>query len=166
MTPLDVERFELRDFTAGVNAETARSLELLRAIESTLVWLQHLTGQLRNNVAFAEKVNASLDGKSGVIDPDNSIQTELESTQKHVEELYGVLISKRQHGRNDRQLTEEDGIEDAYAEAIAAAADLNNAINTLRWNIGEHDIDAAKTAPSKTYPAVDVDKMFDDILAS
>lgn len=141
MTRLDIERTELRNFSAGVQAGAARSLELLRAIESTLAWLERLTSQLNADTTFAEKINFGLDKIEGVIDPDNSLQADLLAAQQEVEALYGVLIEKRQHGRNDHQLTAEDGIEDAYTEAIEAAADLHNAINTLRWNVGEHDID-------------------------
>lgn len=164
MTRLDIERLELRNFTAGVSAETARNLEILRAIESTLAWLERLTGQLRADFEFADKVNANLAGIPGIIDPDDSIQQGLEKAQIAVEELYGLLISKRQSGRDDHRLMEEDGIEEAYTEAIAAAADLHNAINSLRWNIGEHDTDAEPKAPGKTYAAEDIDKMFDDLL--
>jgi len=166
VTRLDIERLELRDFTAGVQADAARSLALLRAIESTLAWLERLSGQLCANAAFAEKANAGLNQFSGVIDPDDSIQRALEAAQTDVEELYNLLIEKRQHGRDDHQLTEEDGIEVAYTEAITAAADLNNVINTLRWNIGEHDIDAEPKSLNKTYETKDVDNMFDDLLAS
>lgn len=153
MTKLDIERTELREFSAGVQADAARSLELLRAIESTLVWLERLTGQLRTDAAFAEKVDAGLEKIIGVIDPDNSIQGALEATQQDVEKLYQVLIEKRHHGRNDHQLNEEDGIEDAYTDAIAQAAELQNAINTLRWNIGEHDTDALaqESDPAKVF---------------
>lgn len=166
MTLLQVERAELLDFTAGVQADATRSLDLLRAIENTLVWLERLTGQLRTDAAFAEKANTGLVVLEGVIDPDNKIQEALEQAQREVEELYNLLIVKRQHGRDDRQLTEEDGIEEAYSEAIAQAADLHNAINGLRWSIGEHDIDALPENMQKAYDADDVDTMFDDILDS
>lgn len=149
-----------------MSAETARSLEILRAIESTLAWLERLTGQFRADVAFANKANAGIDDIPGVIDPDNSIQHDLEIAQGSVDELHRLLIAKRQSGRDDHRLSADDGIEDAYTEAIASAADLNNAINSLRWNIGEHDLDAVPKTPGKTYTADNVDKMFDDILAS
>ena len=142
ITTLNFERAELRNFTADVQAETARSLELLRAIEGTLAWLERLTCHLRADANFAVKANAGLDQVVGVIDPDNSLHDALETAQQTVEALYDLLIVKRQYGRNDNQLTEDDGIESAYTDAIAQAADLQNAINTLRWNIGEHDIDA------------------------
>lgn len=142
MTRLDIERSELREFTAEVQAEAARNLDFLRAIESTLAWLERLNKQLQADAEFAERVNEGLPSIEGVIDPDEAIQQALESAQTDVEKLYCLLIEKRGHGRNDSHLTLDDGIEDAYTQAIAQAADLHNAINTLRWSIGEHDIDA------------------------
>jgi len=142
VTRLDIERTELRNFSADVQAGTARRLDLLRAVESTLAWLERLTVQLNADTTFAEKIAADLDKIEGVLDPDDSLQADLTAAQQGVDVLYRVLIEKRQHGRNDHQLTEEDGIEDAYTEAIMAAANLHNAINTLRWNVAEHDIDA------------------------
>lgn len=141
MTRLDIERAELREFTADVQAEAARNLELLRDIERTIASVARLTKHLKTDAEFAEKANASLSGINGVIDPDDSIQNALQESQDSVHSLYELLIEKRQSGRNDQRLCDDDGIEDVYTEAIAAAADLHNAINTLRWNIGEHDID-------------------------
>ena len=166
MNKLDRERTELREFTAGVRADTARSLDLLRAIESTLTWLERLTGQLRTDAVFAEKVTHGLENIDGVIDPDDSLQAALEKAQQDVENLYSLLIEKRQAGRDDRELTEEDGIEAAYTEAIAQAADLHNAINTLRWAIGEHDIDAEPKRLSRTYTCDDLAALFADLDAS
>lgn len=142
MTYLDIERTELREFTATVQASAVRSLGFLHALESTLTWLERLTRQLQADVIFAEESNRRLDKITGTLDPDGAIQSALEAAQEAIEALYRLLIERRQHGREDRQLTEEDGIEATYTEAIAQAADLHNAINTLRWNIGEHDIDA------------------------
>lgn len=165
MTTLDIERIELREFTEGVMADAARSLGLLRKIESTLTWLERLTGQLRTDAVFAEKANEGLSSVDGVIDADGSLQGVLERAQKGVEELYNLLIQKRQSGRNDHRLTEDDGIEDAYSEAIAQAADLHNALNSLRWNIGEHDLDASGQAVSaKEFTSVDA--LFDHLLDS
>lgn len=166
MTRLDIERAELRDFTVSVLADAARSLDLLRAIESTLDWLVRLTGQLNTDAEFAVNVNKGLSEINGVIDPDGGFEKSLLTAQEGVEQLYLMLINKRQHGRDDDQLTDDDGIEAAYTEAIAAAADLHNAVNSLRWNIGEHDIDAQPKTLSTPYRVDKIDRMFDDLLAS
>lgn len=165
MNKLDTERTELREFTADVEAGAARNLVLLRDIEGTLAWLERLNGTLRADCGFTERVNEGLKLITGVIDPDGSIQNDIEQAQDKIEELYKLLICKRQHGRNDHQLTEEDGIEDAYTESIAQAADLQNSLNTLRWNIGEHDIDASPRQLSKEYAADDIDAMFNSMLS-
>ncbi len=164
MTTLYRERRELKAFSASVSADAARSLDLLRDIEITLAWLIRLKEMLRADAAFAEAANDGLAAIPSTIDPDGAIQNDLEDAQHEVMALYEILIDKRQAGRNDRRLTEDDGIESAYTEAIAQAADLHNAINTLRWNIGEHDIDASDAPDGTTYAADDVDKLFADIL--
>lgn len=164
MTTLTRERRELQAFSASVSADAARSLDLLRDIEITLAWLNRLTGMLRADAEFAESANADLGAICCTIDPDDAIQDDLERAQREVKALYEILIDKRHAGRSDRRITEDDGIEAAYTEAIAQAADLHNAINTLRWNIGEHDIDATTEPKGPIYAASDVDALFDDIL--
>ncbi len=166
MTTLCRERRELQDFSASVSEGAARSLDLLRDIEITLAWLNRLTGQLRNDATFAEAACSDVDATRSPIDKDGRIQDDLEVAQREVEAVYNLLIDKRQAGRDDSRLTEDDGIEGAYSEAIAQAADLHNAINTLRWRIGEHDIDSDPSRKDgKEYSADDVDQLFDDLLA-
>lgn len=166
MTRIDIERTELRDLAAAVRADAARNLGLLRDIENTLAWLERMTAQIHADVIFAEKANDTLGNIHDVIDPDDSLQDALEKAQHAIDELYNVLIAKRQSGRDDKRLTDDDGIEAAYTNAIAEAADLQNAINTLRWNIGEHDISLQQGEVSKPYDTNDVDRMFDDMLSS
>ncbi|MEI2699540.1 MAG: hypothetical protein V9E94_14840 [Microthrixaceae bacterium] len=148
-----------------MSESAARSLDLLRAIESTLDGLDHLADRLHADTAFAEKAFAGLDRAGGAIDADEKLQGALEFAQGKVAELHHVLVGKRQHARDDCQLREEDGIEAAYCRAIAAAADLHNAINALRWNIGEHDIDAQPAGLSKRYSVAEIDNLFDDLAA-
>ena len=100
MTRLDVERTELRSFTCGVHFEATRNLALLGAIESTLSWLESLTTRLLADTNFADKANEGLASFADVIDPDGTIQNALESAQSDVDELYQLLVEKRQHGRS------------------------------------------------------------------
>lgn len=165
MTQLDRDRTELRTFTASVREDAARNLDLLRAIESTINNLDRLTARTRADLQFADRVFAWLEHSNEVVDPDEKIQAELEAAQSAVADLYGALIDRRTHARLDPMLNEEDGVEDAYTRTIAAVADLHNAINSIRWNIGEHDIDAQPKCLSKQYSADDIDKLFDDLAA-
>lgn len=161
----DPRRTELCEFTVGVKAEAARSLKLLHAIESTLAWLNRLSTTLAANTCFALNVNDNLDKADCLIDEDEKLAQEMESAQALMEEVYQELIIKRQHALDDHNLTDEDGIAEAYTEAIAAAADLHNAINTLRWNIGEHDVDVAH-ACDQPGPTLSTPKELEDYLAA
>lgn len=159
MTRLDIERTELRAFTAEVGDMAVRSLHLLSDIEHTLNWLEHRTRLFETLTEFADKVNDQLYKIVGVIDADGTLLSAMEDAQQAIEEVYRALIDKRQSGRDDARLTEDDGIEAAYTEAIAAAADLHNAINRLRWNIGEHDVDAQPRVTDSNLVFTDPDKL-------
>lgn len=161
----DPRRTELCEFTVGVKADATRSLQLLHAIESTLAWLNKLSNTLNANTNFALDVNDNLDKIECLVDEDDKLANEMESAQVMVEELYQELIAKRQHALNDHNLTDEDGIAEAYTEAIASAADLHNAINTLRWNIAEHDVDVAHSC-DEPGPALTSPEALEEYLAA
>ena len=165
MTRLSKENLsKLCAFGSEVAAESARSIYFLTAIESTLSWLNRLTAQLRSDANFSENLIAGIiSNKSdkNVIDRNDAITNKLESAQTSINELYEILLSKRKAGRADTQLTDADGIEDAYSNAIAAAADLHNNLNTLRWSICEHDADLSPV--SKSY--INAENLIKDLLA-
>jgi len=110
-----------------------------------LDWLKKLTGGLEADAVFAhagvERINAIAPDEQ--MDPEGLIASLLEDAQKGLGELHETLIMKRQCGRDDPQLLEEDGIEAAYCDAIEACAELGRAVESLRWSLLEHDADAA-----------------------
>lgn len=136
-------------FGREVEEEGLRSLDLLRAIDKTISSVNRLAAQLHADAGFAEKLISALKDINDEIDPEGSISEQLEKAQTTVNKLYDNLIIRRESSREDERLSDEDGIEDAYTEVIAAAADLQNNLNDLRWAINEHDADLSKT--SKTY---------------
>ena len=148
MNQINKSHFSLSAFGREIEAESARSLDLLRDIDATISSLNRLTAQLNSDLKFSENAINSIDSLDAIIDQDNNISSQLEKAQSSINSLYDVLISKREAGRNDDRLTDDDGIEDAYNEAIAAAADLHNSLNTLRWAIGEHDADMSPVSKS------------------
>ena len=157
MARIDIERIELRDFTVSVQAVAARSLGLLRDIESTLTWLERMVGQLRTDALFAAKMREGIEDIGGVLDPDGELETDLWTAQTSVGDLCNLLKEKRNSARSDRQLTDEDGIDEAYTDAISHAADLHNAIDELRFEIGVHD---GMLSPSTGPATADVDELF------
>lgn len=147
MTRLESQRAKIRAFGQEIVAESARSLELLRAIDDTLDWLKKLTSGFEADSVFAleglERIHAT-SSTDEQIDPEGSLVILLEQAQDSLKGLDEILIHKRQRGRDDPRLTEDDGIEAAYCDAIAACAELRNAVDALRWALLEHDASAAE----------------------
>lgn len=137
-------------FVREVNTEGIRSIHFLKAIDITISRVNRLTAQLHADAEYAEKLMKDIDGITGQIDPENTIASKLEKAQSKVRSVYEELIQRRESGRSDTRLSEEDGIEIAYTEAIAAAADLQNNLNDLRWHLLEHDADLSSISGTFT----------------
>ncbi|WP_090703468.1 hypothetical protein [Nitrosomonas aestuarii] len=142
----------IEKFIHEIEDESSRSLQLLRAIEYTITGVNRLTAQLNADAKYAdvfiEKIKL-LDGDTA-IDPEDSVATSLQKTQSSILNVYNELIARRQSGRDDVRLSEGDGIEHVYTEAISAAADLHNNLNELRWHILEHDADISSSGKAYT----------------
>lgn len=155
MTRLDAQRSELQSFVTEIGEGVARRIDLLRQIDTTISYLVLLRDQLTADARFAVDFNREIESIVDVIDLDGSLHDRMESTQETVNAVYEMLIRKRDAARKDRLLRADEGVVEAYTEAIAAAADLHNAINTLRWSIAEHDVDVAgeeSNTPAFTNP--------------
>lgn len=149
MIKIEVERKTLRHFSFDVKSDSARNLKLLRLIDGTITWLTHLTSKIHADATLAEKLAEEIMCLTNQIDKNGELLRTFDAAQAEVYRVYKLLIDKRKAAREDTRLTEEDGIEFAYDEAIAAAADLHNNVNALRWAIAEHD--AELSSVSKTY---------------
>lgn len=142
MSEIEVGRQRLERFASSVSqAATARSLDLLADIRSTIESMELTSGVLRAFEAFAVKACAKLAGAGCPLDPNGVLDAVLEKASSEVHELYNSLIARRESARRDDRLKEEDGIEDAFTDAIAASADLHNAIEELRFLVAENDVD-------------------------
>ncbi len=153
MTRLNKSRNDLLGFCHEVASEGARSLDLLRSIDNTLSFLNRLTAQLRADTGYTERIIAIVKALPVEYDPDDSILESIGKAQSATGDLYDELINRRSAAKGDGRLTEDDGIEEAYTEAIAAAADLHNSLNALRWTIGEHDADLSPVSKPFTNAA-------------
>lgn len=136
-----IERHEVCSFSREVVDAASRSLKLLRDIEHTLSWLGRLRAQIVADATFAEDAAEFMNDLDTPFDESGDLVRNLDAAQEAVESMYHALIDKREAGRRDRALRSDDGIEEAYSDTIAAAADLYNGLNTLRWAIMEHDAD-------------------------
>jgi hypothetical protein len=136
-------RYELDYLRRSVADYTVRSLELLRAIEETIDSLCALSEQARVFAGLfskeAERIISSSHIGDVLLDPDLAAESELLETEKAIADLHQVLMEKRRLADGAPELSPDDGVGEAYAEAIAQVADLHNAIDRLRAAIGEHD---------------------------
>lgn len=141
---------ELSFIGESIVGEANRSLDLLRAIEETILAINLITDNLHTYTRYAGMSYDKLQSSklTSIIDESGQIADELNNAQSKILELYNVFISKRDAARNDKNLKNEDGVVDCYVHAIAAAADLHNILNDLRWEIYEHDADFEKSETS------------------
>lgn len=152
MTQLNKLHPNIKSFGLKIEAESARSIGLLRDIENTMSHLNRLKEQLRSDSGNVNELIEAVENIEDVIDQDDSVSVQLEQAQNRINDLYNELVIRRLAGRNDNRLIKEDGIEDAYTEAIEAVADLHNQLNALRWAINEHDADISPVSKSFSDP--------------
>lgn len=122
---------------------SARSLNLLRDIESTIEALQYDQRLCEPLYTIAAACNDQLRARQGVreLDPTGEIEATMLRAQGAAKALYDELIRRRQAALTDHRVRDEDGLVDEFTRTIACVADLHNAINALRWALGEHDAD-------------------------
>lgn len=155
---------EVRVFCESVSAETTKSLDVLKAIETTVFWLSFIQDKASVDFRLATKATEAIKAcdYAELIDAEGKLSGLIETTEIVLNDLYNTLISKRAAARKTAALDGEDKelIVDEYTSAIATVADLHNAMTDLRWAVMEHDADLEKDT-GKTY--TDVDKMFADM---
>jgi hypothetical protein len=122
---------------------SARSLDLLRDIESTIEALQYdqrlFQPLYELTTAWAEDIRTRGQGRE--IDPTGKIDATMLRAQHAARALYDEFIRRRDAARRDHRVTDDDGLVEEFTRTIACVADLHNAINSLRWALGEHDAD-------------------------
>lgn len=126
------------DVLAGVGR---RNLELLRKIEVTIDGLCYDQTFFGGIAQFARKLEEYLRAATLIkpIDEDGKGEESLLRAQAETKKYYDALIRRRESARRDPAVTEEDGLVDAFTSTIAVVAELHNAVNDLRWAVGEHD---------------------------
>ena len=129
--------------TLGNDVEKAahRSLDLLKAIESTLDALCYDEKVYNAFAGFAHQALDRIRKMKPIkaIDPDGTVAETLLKAQTATKAVYERLMVKHRSAVKDVRLTEEDGIAGEYQQLITIVADLHDCLNDLRWAVGEHD---------------------------
>ncbi len=155
---------ELTYFGESIVGETSRSLSLIRAIEQTIYAVTLMTDKMQANVKFAQHAIEHLrtNPRKTMCDESGTIAAALTTGHDKVLELYNLFIEKRDAARRDHHIIGDDSIEACYTQAIAAAADLYNSLNDLRWEVYEHD---ANFELSETGNALSTSEEIDDFFS-
>lgn len=142
-----VEIRQLKAFGQQVSVQENRDLNLLRAIEKTLEYIDEELGhvELFNQIGeqFIEKIRHT----DSCIDENGELVALFEKARESVGARYNELRKRHDAALNDHSLCDEDGVADAYEKLITATADLYNNINELSWVIGENSADHDDLAP-------------------
>lgn len=143
------DRFEtrlVRFIVEGAASESARSLELLRAIEATVQVNELLAEsfeQITNRFAQAvEKIcGRDASAPNAAIDPDGAIQTSLETTLDTLALLVDCMKGERESAVRDDNLHSDDGVIESIDRAISSVTEAHSMLNELNWAVMEHDAD-------------------------
>ena len=126
--------------------QTARRLELLRAIDVTI-------SALRQEREFYEKFDSLVgDYTSNVkrskspqqIDPEGKQEGIYSNAQSAADRLSAVLNEKKDSAASDPEVFEEDGLVDEFDRTIEVLDSLRDQIQHLRRAISEHDASLEK----------------------
>jgi|GEM_PF-6088139 len=157
-----VNRKEYSAFGLEVRESANRSLEVLRDIEETIDALDRLAAKMLADVSYARKSIDHIDAisKRECIDADGTLDANLHAAQVAVQNLYEELKIKKVAAERAPELTDDDGVADAYYKVITISADLHNVIGLLREAIQENDIDCEANVGQVF---TDVDALFADM---
>lgn len=151
--------------SSQMQAYASRTLVFLQAIETTIRSLatdtavvSTLVNEARETLSQLEKSEQTAD-----IDPNGRICDLLEKAAASAERTYNVAVQRRQAARDDKALTEEDGVVDAYTAFIAAIADFHNVVEDLRDTVATLD---ASRLPGTGKSFTSADELIEHLLNS
>ena len=156
---MDSKAFNIdRDYVAEVGrrseAESARSLELLDAIEVTCGVLHAQADWMEREFQAVHDLVARINARPlPQMDANGSTVALLRKGQEHVAKIIESMALKRGFAERDPRLREGDGVIEAYDRAIEVAREYHNALDELIFAILESDADVSQQ--SATYSSAD-----------
>ncbi len=140
MTMLQIRK--LKAFGNQIYAEATRDLNLLRNIENTLDALDVHCERLRQaNQAADHFIKLLKESDSPLMSGDVDLLRLFESGRDSLGAAYDVWGNKHVCAINAPELSDEDGVVEAYALLLTEVAALHDKLNTLCWIIREQEAD-------------------------
>jgi hypothetical protein len=126
---------------AFVQAAAARNLQLLQAIESTLVRVESNTRLMDAVASDVSDVLALLQAAnvSHALDPSGVVCKNFERAANIAASMYADARKRHQSAHDDFRLTSDDGVADAYDAYIGSIKGAHDAFEELREWIATHD---------------------------
>lgn len=145
----------------SAGGEAQRTIALLNDIEATVDALngfsKHLTIDLDTGIRFLSLVLSC----EFPIDPQGKVRASIEKSQSTLAHLYRALGKNKVSAENDNRICEDDGVVDAFAQAMETVTALYDTMEDLRSTILEHDLNF-ESAAGETF--FSVEELFHDIL--
>lgn len=131
---------DIPTIVAFMQQGTARSLNLLRTIARTVTALRTTTNEARGFVYLVDELTRSLAQAEGVIVPEEVLPT-FEQLQDDLAAFYALMREKQSAARSAAELRNDDGVCEAYGEALDSIHEFHECLETLRWMIMEHNVE-------------------------
>ena len=139
---------DLRVFGEFITEDSARSLELLRKIEATVLAMESIRSTMAGFDVVVCKFNESLSSRTDQVDEGGLAA--MEGAQEALENLHSVMAKKLDAAKNAKELRKDDPVCPAYSDTMEVICELHESIETLRWNIMQHNANLDTSDPGKT----------------
>ena len=158
--PIKFQSQVVRFVVEGVQYESARSLDLLRDIESTLEVNQMLTQSFESfDIKLTQTIKLvceadPLDQKD-MVDPDGSFAATFDRGLDSMTSIMAVLAAKRESALQNPALRVDDGIVESFDRVIGAAKAAHGSLNELNRAVMEYDADRAPLSGKGPFRSVE-----------
>ena len=149
------EHRELRAINRLVGEMADRDLDILKRIDKKIDSLRDDEAVMRLHADTITRHIPLIKSLPLVLDQDGSLVTMFERTRDVLAEMHAMMRKKCDAARSAPELKPDDGVVEAYCEAMGTTARLHDLVNDLCWAIGEHDADLDEVAPSGPYSSAD-----------
>lgn len=128
---------EIAEYTAWASSAT-RDLELLRAIDQTVTALCTVHDLMDSIHRSSAKLLERLPNATKAI-PEGEIVPGLEALLDDIATAHRHFVEKKASADCAEELDPEDGVSDAYEQALSSMSDAHAALDDLRWGILNHN---------------------------
>ena len=140
----------LVNYGAEVVGASCRSLSFIQKVEQTVEVIAQETNRIAALLASGSSVLEQLAKTPSdfIVDPAGAIDKDFDEGQDFLLSYHAELKRRHASACADDMLTEEDGVETAYANLMSLTSDLIDKLQEIRDQMAEHDVDAKPISKS------------------